>query len=912
MSWTHNEEKEAAKQQLAQEAMALIEQAEQLETQEEYAKAAYTYQQAAEKLQRSGYAAQFIEELYSRVTTCNNRVKQAKKAPPVVDKQQAESLQQQAFSLMDIAKNLKKERRYADAVEQFLAAANLLTEAGWLPEQLEGIRGEITHLQQLMATGSLVAQVAAPSTTIAPPIAQPSQEHLVTPSDRAQAMKQLEERRKFEEEVQQSAFWAIDEGKKHTANKDYEAAIQAYRYACDQLNNIGWTEQTTMLLQVMQELEQHLNKSGKRSPQSSGAAQPYVPTFQALGGAEPTNAPTPRPSPAAAQAYVPTFQTIGGTTATPAPAPRPSPAAAQPYVPTFQALGEGEAAAMPASGTQLQAITQFEEKRKKEKELIAQSFAVIDEADKYVQKEDWDGAIEKYNRAVDFFNMAGWQSQTANLYSIIAKLREEKAKAIAPAVPAPATGVKAESYQSPGLEASNVALQTQLEAQFAARRESVQDFEARKTRERKTQEKAFTIIQEAQELTDKLKFEEASQRYIEAISLLNAIGWSQQTQQLQTVLGTLQERQRQQEVQQQTIIQQQITAQRELAVMQEQTQIKVTAEQERMRQRQASQQEVDSYKQKVNEVGKKAISLIEEAEQARSSRPPNFPTAIQKYEEAQRLMSSIQWQDQADRLLDVLSTIHQQFDAWKTQQAALAQRRQEEATMRAALDKEIRKRMDEDAHLKEIQQKRLVEYQAKRSKELVTQDQAMNILGDAKKLREQSQFTKAIEKYKQATQMFQSIGWDAQIGYIQKEIQATLEDHQRWQEEQNARRQSEQIEAQKAKEMEERARQEALAVQKLSIDLKGMIKKASLEQERKVMHDKVQHADDYEKYLTKEQIDADKRQKMASLKDQVRRELAEKEAKAREEKERSQLEKDKASQSALKDMIRKAGKKPTK
>ncbi len=162
MSWSRNEEAEAVKQQLAQEAMALIEQAEQLETQEQWAKAAYTYQQAAEKLQRSGYATHFISDIYSKVTACNDRVKQAKRVKLPHDQmqgqQQIESLQQQAFSLMNLAKNLTKEQRYIEALERYLSAVNLLTEAGWKPEQLEGIKGEITELQRLMTTRSPLTQ----------------------------------------------------------------------------------------------------------------------------------------------------------------------------------------------------------------------------------------------------------------------------------------------------------------------------------------------------------------------------------------------------------------------------------------------------------------------------------------------------------------------------------------------------------------------------------------------------------------------------------------------------------------------------------------------------------------------------------------------------------------------------------
>ncbi len=174
--WHHREEQDAIKQQLAQEAMALIEQAEQLETREEWAKAAYIYQQAAEKLQRSGYAQHFISDLYSKSTDCNNRAKPAKPAgskfrgqqlpkpslqqvesfqPPAKSSQkQVESLQQEALALIQNAKNLEQEKRFGDAIEQYLSAVNLLTESGWTPEQLEDIKQEILHLQQLMATGS--------------------------------------------------------------------------------------------------------------------------------------------------------------------------------------------------------------------------------------------------------------------------------------------------------------------------------------------------------------------------------------------------------------------------------------------------------------------------------------------------------------------------------------------------------------------------------------------------------------------------------------------------------------------------------------------------------------------------------------------------------------------------------------
>ncbi|HMF33465.1 MAG TPA: hypothetical protein VKK79_18715, partial [Candidatus Lokiarchaeia archaeon] len=418
-----NDNSEAMKRQQAEEAMALIEEADKLESEEEFAKAAYTYQKAAERLQRSGYASDHLEEIYTKITVLNNRISLAKKTGRLEERQHTAELQQQAFAIMDEANKLKAGGKYQDAIVQYTSAAGMLTEAGWSPVQLEGIQSEVTKLQQLMVTASrpkvtaLAQYISQPETEQAPSEVPDLRE---IQAKRAETLQSFEDRRKADEEVQQAAFWAIDEGKAHVAKKNYDAAITAYQYAIEQLNSIGWTDQTKLLLQEVQNLTR-LREMPEQAP--------------ARGAREPS-----------------------------------------PAVATFEMLQGTEVSAESTAAASVQAVARFEERRQQAQEQINQAFALIDEADGQVQQEEWDLAINNYNSAINLFNKSGWQGQTSNLYAVVARLREEKTKteqaAALASVPTGAEEISsADSYVSAGFEAQSADLAAQLEAGFAARRE---------------------------------------------------------------------------------------------------------------------------------------------------------------------------------------------------------------------------------------------------------------------------------------------------------------------------------------------------------------------------------------------------------------------------------------------------------
>ena len=160
----------------------------------------------------------------------------------------------------------------------------------------------------------------------------------------------------------------------------------------------------------------------------------------------------------------------------------------------------------------------------------------------------------------------------------------------------------------------------QIDAELVTQRENIQQFEERKQAERETQELAFSIIQKAQRLAANQQFDQAADQYVEAISLLNSIGWQQQTIQLQVVLDQLKARQHQIEIKQQQTLQKQMEKTQEMQAMEEQIQAQLAAEKETMEQRRATSLELAKHSQKLNEAKEIAFALIDEAEQVRTAR----------------------------------------------------------------------------------------------------------------------------------------------------------------------------------------------------------------------------------------------------------------------------------------------------
>lgn len=140
-----NEEREN----LAMEAMSLIEEAEQIE-ESNPAKAAFTYQQAADKLARSRLVPQEkIDSIYTHVTHLNQvaqyRKQQAQQAQP--EGPSPEALQNAGFEALDKAKDAEKNGQIGYALELYYYAINVLAQGGWDEGQLKGLKDEVQRLQ---------------------------------------------------------------------------------------------------------------------------------------------------------------------------------------------------------------------------------------------------------------------------------------------------------------------------------------------------------------------------------------------------------------------------------------------------------------------------------------------------------------------------------------------------------------------------------------------------------------------------------------------------------------------------------------------------------------------------------------------------------------------------------------------
>jgi len=207
-------ERKLSKEELAQKAIELIDEAEQLEERKEWYKSIELYQKAAEKLQQSGYLSHRIQDIYSRVTEINNYLKQQKtydQAQSQIQKAKLDQLQDQAFTLIDGAKKDEKNRLFNDAIQKYMSAIKLLVECGWTETQLENLKTTIETLAQnigeekemnIEVREQIQYQEALQDTSVSLQI-----------DKKAEAIKAFEDKKKREEENQKKAFYLLDKAK---------------------------------------------------------------------------------------------------------------------------------------------------------------------------------------------------------------------------------------------------------------------------------------------------------------------------------------------------------------------------------------------------------------------------------------------------------------------------------------------------------------------------------------------------------------------------------------------------------------------------------------------------------------------------------------------------------------------------
>ncbi|TFG19464.1 MAG: hypothetical protein EU529_16305, partial [Promethearchaeota archaeon] len=565
--------KKPTPEELAEEAIKLLNQAEDLEEQGDWSKAIASYQKAADNLQQSGYLSHRIDDIYSRITEINNYLKEDKmykQAQSQIQHAQVERLQDEAFSLLDEAKSQETAGLLDNAIQNYFSAIKLLAQSGWTETQLESLKSKIITLTEtLESQKQSYPEVQAP---IQPQ--SPLSEATVQPSvdKKAEAIKAYEEKKKREEEMQNKAFACIDEAKKFEKDKNSNEAITNYQKAIYLLNSLGWTQQTESLQAKVNKLKKEKGITQAQpqvdtpSLEKEPIVQPPLPqaeldlkTQKLLELEEKKKKEQEIQNKAFAcideakkfekeknfneaitnyQKAIYLLNSLGWTQQTESiqaivESLQKEKEIIQPQPQVDKASLEEEPIVQPAiSQSELELKTQrlleLEERKKKEQEMQNQAFAYIDEAKKFEKDKNFNEAITNYQNAIESLNSLGWTQQTESIKVIVEMLKKEKE--IIQTQP---------QVDTPSLEEEPTVQPPFPQAELDLKTQKLLELDEKKKKEEEMQNKAFAYIDEAKKFEKDKNFNEAITNYQNAIESLNSLGWTQQTQSLQAIVDKL-------------------------------------------------------------------------------------------------------------------------------------------------------------------------------------------------------------------------------------------------------------------------------------------------------------------------------------------------------------------------------------
>ncbi|MFW9947039.1 MAG: hypothetical protein ACFFDX_09455, partial [Candidatus Odinarchaeota archaeon] len=259
----------------------------------------------------------------------------------------------------------------------------------------------------------------------------------------------------------------------------------------------------------------------------------------------------------------------------------------------------------------------------------------------------------------------------------------------------------------------------------------------------KLQDQAFVIIDRASELESVGSFQDAIERYNSAIKLLTQAGWSEsQLQNLKMKVAGLTDKDETQKT---------TKSDEDISILPSQIGAKpqvVDAFGEKKSMEKADRlRKYQEIKAKQEKIQNDAFTFIDNAKFYEKNK--KFNEAIENYEKAADLLNSIGWKEQTQNIQFIIEKLireKQILERFETRQ-------QIEQTF-TVHDSEIDSQIDNS---------KVVEFEFKKRAEEDIQIEAFNLIDFAKKLEMEKEYTKAIEKFQKAIELFKSIEWDSYI-----------------------------------------------------------------------------------------------------------------------------------------------------
>ena len=401
-------------------------------------------------------------------------------------------------------------------------------------------------------------------------------------------------------------------------------------------------------------------------------------------------------------------------------------------------------------------LTKKEALSQKHEEQRILAFSLIDKAQEKIMNVDFDGGITDYQKVESIFKVIGWNDEIPLIMQSISDLKLRKKEQQRSKQKLEESKIKREKedaeFQKSFIQQLQLEKMKVRESEIAIRKhnEELQFREHRK-------DQAFNLMDSANILVEQGKFDEAIELYLQTEEIFAEIQWLDELNLIRTSINEIQMKKQKAFMNKQKELQEKLIKEREELEFQKQLTNQINAEQERLRKKEIKIMERDK-ELKIKEAQREeAFNLLDEAQNLISQK--KYDEAIELYHAVANKFARIGWIEETPFIYNAIQNAENKNKEFKIiQQRMTIGAIEKERTNQEFIQNIKLQRQEEDIKLKEEKAK-LEQLKQMKIKGAKQESVAFKLIEDADILLKNESFDKAITNYVEAIRILSEIGW---------------------------------------------------------------------------------------------------------------------------------------------------------
>ncbi|MFX0036303.1 MAG: hypothetical protein ACFE9I_11775 [Candidatus Hermodarchaeota archaeon] len=621
-----------------------------------------------------------------------------------------------AFNLLDKAQNHISQGEFDKSIEVYHNIANIFAEIQWTDE-IPIISKAIQNIKAKKKEKELLKQKSFQDA-----IEKEKEDfaflekiRLLQEKEKEKAIKQkelIQRKELLSSQVlskEEKAFKLIDEGYSLLNQKNYDKALQNYQDVIKILTGIGWTsEYLTILQNNIKEIEirkQQIEKEKRLEEELLIKRQKEEEQFQNK----------------------------------------------------IIEYMENEQKRLRAKQIEIQ--RQEAQQREMEKKR-SDAFKLMDIAENFFNKKQYDQAIEKYRQSELILNEIGFPTKaiTETINKTQEKIREEfilKQKELEKNLQQERNNLKFQQKIKENLRLNEMKMKAKQE-ELKKQREKQAYMDNRKV-------EAFDLLKEAETYVVQTQYDKALEYYYAAESILNEIAFPTQT--IREVILKVQEKKRKYQLQKQKEFDIEMQKEREEWELQQKLAANLQLEKERLKVKELEILKKEQLKSKLEKRKEQAFKMLDEAEQLLKAK--NYDNALVCYRKAETILNELQFP--TDSIKNMAFRIKKLQKQKEEQESLKYQKELERFEEERLLKSLIEERKWQERERKKAQQLALEERERIIQEQMSVRESAYSLLEEAGNYLKQRtpNYNQAISLYVQAKNILsENIGWEPEINNL--------------------------------------------------------------------------------------------------------------------------------------------------